>query len=142
MDEDCVFCKILSGELPVSMVYQDELVSAFMDIQPINAGHLVVIPNTHAPDLASMDEAVGHRVFAVAQRISAAIYASELKSEGINLFLADGAAAGQEVFHLHLHVFPRYMDDGFGLKFNAAYFERPSREELDSNAEKLRALLS
>ena len=142
MGKNCIFCKILAGELSASMVYQDDEVSAFMDIQPVNAGHILVIPNIHTPDLAGLDVTIGQKMFSVAQRISAAIYASDLKSEGVNLFLADGTAAGQEVFHVHLHVFPRFEGNGFGLAFNPDYFTLPPREALDANAKKLRTLLA
>jgi diadenosine tetraphosphate (Ap4A) HIT family hydrolase len=112
-----------------------------MDIQPVNPGHLLVIPNRHARNLADLDEETGALMFRVAQRLAGALRQSGVRCEGVNLFLADGAAAGQEVFHVHLHVIPRYAGDGFGLRFSPAYFERPERPELDRLAEQIRLSL-
>lgn len=138
---DCIFCKILKGELPSSPVYQDEVCTAFMDIQPVNPGHLLVIPNEHASYLADLDEAVGAHMFQIAHRLALALRQSGLRCEGVNLFLADGAVAMQEIFHVHLHVFPRYTRDGFGLTFSPSYFQRPLRGELDQAAGQIRQAL-
>ena len=138
---DCVFCDILSGKLPASIVYQDERCTAFMDIQPVNSGHVLVIPNRHAAFLADLNEETGGHMFRVAQRLARALRNSGVRCEGINFFLADGAAAMQDVFHVHLHVFPRYRGDGFGLRFSPAYSVRPDRSELDAVAEQLRNAL-
>jgi len=88
-----------------------------------------------------LDEETGAQVFRVAQRIAAAVRRASLPCEAINLHLADGAAAGQEVFHVHLHVLPRYRGDGFGLRFGAHYGERAPRVELDALAADIRALV-
>ncbi|MDQ3585420.1 MAG: HIT family protein [Acidobacteriota bacterium] len=138
---NCIFCKILSGELEVSMVYQDDSCSAFMDIQPVNPGHVLVIPNRHAAYLADLKEEEGAQMFRVAQRLAAALRDSSVRCEGVNFFLADGEAAMQEVFHVHLHVFPRYVGDGFGLKFGSHYSNKPERKELNAVAEKIRTAL-
>ena len=138
---DCVFCGILSGELPSSIVYQDDHCTAIMDIQPVNPGHVLVIPNHHAACLADLDEETGSRMFRVAHRLAGALRKSGVKCEGVNMFLADGAAAMQEVFHVHLHVFPRYEGDGFGLRFSPTYFERPGRAELERVAEQIRNVI-
>ena len=140
-DKDCIFCKILRGELEVSLIYRDEVCAAFMDIQPVNPGHLLIVPNRHAAYLADLKEEEGAQIFRVAQRLAAALRQSGVKSEGVNLFLADGEAAMQEVFHVHLHVFPRYDGDGFGLKFPPRYFQKPERKELNEVAEKIRDAL-
>ena len=138
---DCVFCDILSGKLPVSIVYRDERCTAFMDIQPVNSGHVLVIPNRHATFLADLDEETGGHMFRVAQRLARALRNSGVRCEGVNFFLADGAAAMQDVFHVHLHVFPRYRGDGFGLRFSPAYSVSPDRSELDAVAEQIRNAL-
>lgn len=140
-EDDCVFCKLFSGELEVSLIHQDNLCSAFMDIQPVNPGHVLVVPNRHAPYLADLDEDEGAQMFRIAQRIAVALRKCRLKCEGVNLFLADGEAAGQEVFHVHLHVFPRYSADGFSLNHPAHYHQKPPREELNDIAERIRAAL-
>jgi len=138
---DCVFCKILSGELEVSMVYQDDSCSAFMDIQPINPGHTLVVPNRHASNLAELDEEEGAKTFRVAQRLAAALRKSGVKCEGVNLLLADGGAAGQEVFHVHLHVLPRYVGDGFSVRFGPHYKNKTERQELNEIADRIRIAL-
>jgi histidine triad (HIT) family protein len=134
---DCIICKLLSGELPVSMVYQDDCCSAFMDIQPVNPGHMLVVPNLHASSLAELNAEGGSRMFRVGQRLSAVLRTGVVKCEGINLFLADGAAAGQDIFHIHLHVFPRYAGDGFLLTLPPTYCDKPARVVLDDLANKI-----
>ncbi len=133
---DCIFCAIVAGTAPASVIYDDAEVLAFLDIQPVTPGHLLVIPKRHAPLLADLDEATGARVFRVAMRLARALRASGLRCEGINLFLADGEAAGQEVFHVHLHVFPRFVGDSF--RIDADWSVRPPRAELDAMAAQLR----
>ena len=125
---ECVFCAIVAGDLPASRVYDDGRVLAFADLRPATTGHLLVVPKRHAPDLAALDPEDGARMFQVAQRLAAALRRSALDPEGVNLFLADGEVAGQEVFHAHLHVLPRHAGDGFGVR---ADFASPSRAELD-----------
>lgn len=138
---DCVICKLLSGELEVSMIYQDDCCSAFMDIQPINPGHALVVPNRHATHLVDLDEGDGAQMFRVAQRLAAALYKSEVRCEGVDFFLADGKAAGQEVFHVHLHVFPRYVGDGFSVRFGPHYANKARRQELNEIADRIRNAL-
>ena len=136
---DCVFCDIVKGRAEATLVWQDHLVSAILDIQPVNAGHLVIVPNVHSSYLASLPEETGAHMFRVAQRLAHALRQSGLPCEGINMFLADGEAAMQEVFHVHLHVFPRVAGDGFGLTFGDDYFTKPTRAELEVVGDKVRA---
>jgi len=133
---DCVFCRIIAGELPASIVFRDDAAIAFMDINPVTAGHLLVVPLRHFAHLSDMDEETGAHLFRVAMRLQDAIRSSGIRCEGINYFLADGEAAGQEVFHVHLHVFPRYKDDGFGIE--ADWSVKPSSAELDDLAGRIR----
>ena len=112
-----------------------------MDIQPVNSGHILVVPNHHATYLSDLDEETGAHIFRTAQRIAAAVRRSGVTCEGIDLFLADGEAAGQEVFHVHLHIIPRYRGDGFGFKFPPDYHKRPERVELDTIAGSVRSAL-
>ncbi len=130
-DSGCVFCRIVAGSEPASVVYGDDDVLAFLDIAPITPGHLLVIPRRHATYLADLDERDGAWVFRVAQRLAAALRRSGLRCDGVNLFLADGAAAFQEVFHVHLHVIPRWVGDGFALRYRSG---KPSRAQLDDTA--------
>lgn len=132
---DCIFCRVLAGELPGSFLYRDEHCAAFMDIQPVNPGHLLVVPVRHASYLADLEGDIAARLMLVAQHAAAALRASELRCEGVNFFLADGEAAMQEIMHVHLHVFPRFRGDGFGLRFSPEYYtRRPDRAELDKTA--------
>jgi histidine triad (HIT) family protein len=130
----CIFCDILAGREPASFVYRDDRCTAFMDLRPVNAGHVLVIPNDHAAFLVELDPAVGGHLFIVGQRIAQALRESEVRCEGVNLFLADGPVAGQEVLHVHLHVIPRYRGDGFGLRFGPGYGRTSPRRELDAVA--------
>jgi histidine triad (HIT) family protein len=138
---NCIFCDIIAGKMPSSQVYHDELCTAFMDIQPVNPGHLLVVPNCHAACLADLDEDTGAQMFRIARRLAEALRRSGIKCTGVNFFLADGEAAGQEVFHVHMHVFPRFPGDGFGLKFGPAYFHKPDRTDLDEAAQKIKSVL-
>jgi len=136
MADQCVFCAIVAGEAESSIVYDTEDVLVFLDIRPVNPGHLLVIPKRHAPDLADLDEATGAHMFMVAMRLAAALRTSGLRCEGVNLFLADGEAAFQEVFHAHLHVFPRFSGDS--LRTDAGWSVVPERDELDAIAARVR----
>jgi histidine triad (HIT) family protein len=141
-DKDtCIFCKILRGELESSMVYEDEKVAAFMDVQPINPGHLLIIPKEHISYISELNEELGAHIFKVGMRINKALRNTDLRCEGVDYFLADGEAAGQEVFHTHLHVFPRYANDGFGFRFSPDYHYMSPREALNAAAEKIKAAL-
>jgi histidine triad (HIT) family protein len=133
----CVFCRIVTGEAEASVVHDDATAIAFMTLGPVNPGHVLVVPKGHYPSLADLPEAVGAHCFTVAQRLAAALRRSGVRCDGINLFLADGAAAFQEVFHFHLHVFPRFTGDRF--RITADWSVRPSRAELDAVAAQLRA---
>jgi len=123
------------------MVFQDDCCSAFMDIQPVTPGHVLVVPNRHAADLARLKEEEGAQIFRVAHRLTAVLSGGVVRCEGVNFFLANGEAAGQEVFHVHLHVFPRYVGDGFRLVLPPTYSQKPKRTELDAVAEKIRGIL-
>jgi histidine triad (HIT) family protein len=109
-----------------------------MDIHPVNPGHVLVVPRQHAILLTELDpEAAGH-IFQVAQRIDSAVRSSIARCEAVNLFLADGRAAGQDVMHVHLHVIPRYKGDGHHLRFSPAYFDPTPVVELKNNAALIR----
>ena len=140
--DDCVFCRIVNGIEPASVVYSDNEVLAFVDTTPVNPGHLLVIPKVHAAQLSELDPETGGHMFKVAMRIAEASRRSGIKCEGVNLFLADGEAAFQDVFHVHLHVIPRFSGDRFGLKLGPEYGIRPDRKELDEIAGKIGTAMS
>ena len=133
----CIFCEIVAGRADASVVYEDEHVMAFLDLFPVNEGHMLVIPKEHATYLNEMDTEVGMRVFSAAHRLAQAVRDSGIRCEGVNLLLADGAAAGQEVFHVHLHVLPRYAGDKSGFRFGDK--SQVDREELESTAGRIRS---
>jgi diadenosine tetraphosphate (Ap4A) HIT family hydrolase len=134
---DCTFCAIIAGDLPASVVHRDQVCIAFMDIQPVNTGHVLVVPVEHAAALADLDPDTGAHMFRAAQRIASAVRASGVRCHGVNLYLADGAAAGQDVFHVHLHVIPRYRGDGFGFRYAPSNRQRPARTDLDRVANQI-----
>ena len=138
----CVFCSIAEGVEPASIVYADDRVMAFMDLQPVNSGHVLVIPKAHFAGLSELDREIGAHMFKVALRVAEALRHLSIRCEGINLFLADGEVAFQDIFHVHLHVIPRFRDDGFGLKFGPSYGHKPTRRGLDEVAEKIGAAMS
>ena len=140
--DSCVFCEIIQGKAEASVVYEDATCAAYMDIQPVNSGHMLIVPKIHAAYLDDLDEDVGAHLFRVAMRLDKALRKSGLRCEGVNLFLADGEAAGQEIFHVHLHVFPRFVGDGFGLKFGPHYGLKPSRPSLNEIAARIKAAMT
>jgi histidine triad (HIT) family protein len=133
---DCVFCDIVAGNAPVSVVYQDDIVITIMTIGPVNPGHVMVIPRKHVPYLADMDEETGMHLFRIAMRIERAIWNSGVQCEGTNMFLADHEAAFQEVFHLHLHIIPRFRGDSFTV--DGDWSTKSTRQELDEIAVRIR----
>ena len=135
----CIFCAIVAGEAPASIIYQDDLLLAFMDIRPVTPGHLLIIPKQHATYLADMDAATGAHLFRVSMQMAAAVRASGVRCEGINLFVADGTAAGQEIFHVHQHVIPRFVGDTF--KIDADFSAHFARAELDQLAAQIQQVL-
>lgn len=137
MSDDCIFCQILKGEAPASFTYEDDTIVAFMDIQPITHGHMLVVPRQHAVLMADVDETVAMRSFRIAREL-AAVARRTLGARGANLFVADGEVAFQDVPHFHVHVIPRYPKDGFGLTFPRTYNQPPSRAELDTIAAAIR----
>lgn len=112
---ECVFCPIVAGRAEASVVHEDEVAIAFLDLNPVTRGHLLVVPRAHGSGLEEIDVATGAHVWSVALRIARALRRSSLQPDGVNLLLCDGEAAFQTVFHLHLHVIPRYADDGWTI---------------------------
>jgi histidine triad (HIT) family protein len=110
--ETCIFCRIVSGDAHGHFVHKDQYCSAFLDIDGFNPGHTLVVPNHHVPRLSDLSPEAGAHVVATALRVADAIRASNLSSEGFNLFMSDGECAGQEVGHIHLHILPRFSGDG------------------------------
>ncbi len=133
-DPECIFCEILAGTAEVSWIAREDGVAAFMDLNPVNPGHALVIPEDHVVGLTDLDPADGREMTALAQRVAGAIRASGLPCDGVNLLLCDGVAAGQEVFHVHLHVIPRVEGDDFGFRTAPDYPKAAPRRALDDQA--------
>jgi len=136
MGDNCIFCKIIAGEAAGSFVYENEHVVAFLDINQPNEYKTLVLPRRHAEMIYDLSEQEATEILPVARKIAQAIQ-TITQCDGMNIFQANGAVAGQEVFHYHLHLLPRYKDDGHQWrKTNLA-----NRETLDKLATDLRAEL-
>lgn len=120
------------------MVYEDQHALAFLDLFPVNRGHTLVVPRAHVADLASCPQEIAAHLMAVSSRIAPALVRA-VGAAGFNVWTASGRAAGQEVFHLHLHVLPRFNDDAFGLRFPKGYPQKADRAELDALAARVRS---
>ena len=142
MTDDCVFCRILSGELETSVVAEDEHAVALMDKGQINPGHVLVIPRRHAAQLGDLTEDEAVNVFRLVHRVALALPKSGLRCEGYRLSQVNGAAAGQEVFHVHFHLVPRFRGVA-GRLCVLVDEERPrySRKELDQFAAAIAAAM-
>lgn len=113
-DPNCIFCKIVKGEIPAAKVYEDQYVLAFLDISQVTKGHTLIIPKTHIENIFELPEDIAAHLFSVVPKIANAIK-KEFKPLGLNIVNNNGEAAGQSVFHYHLHLIPRYGEgDGFG----------------------------
>lgn len=120
---------------------EDDATLAFMDIHPINPGHVLVIPKQHAANLSELPPELGAQIFKKGMVVAAALRRSGLRCEGVNFLLADGEAAGQVVFHVHLHVFPRFTGDGVRPRRGLPQGRTADRGELDEVAAKIRAAI-
>lgn len=138
MSTNCVFCKIVAGELPSTKVYEDADVLAFMDIGPIIKGHTLVIPKQHVDPLTKAHVDLLAKLMKVVQKIVHA-QMNGLKADGVNVLNANGAAAGQVVPHLHFHVVPRFKTDGHHWNWAAKKYE--SLEEMRNFADEIRKAL-
>lgn len=135
--EDCIFCKIVKGDIPSFKIYEDNDVFAFLDIKPATKGHALVIPKKHAENVFEISEDALQKVSVVAKKLSAKLK-EILEADGIRLSQSNGKAAGQEVMHFHLHVIPRYADDGLPNDPTLTlHLPQADFEELKKIAEKL-----
>ena len=132
MKNDCVFCAIAAGEIPSFKVYEDDLVLAYLDINPFTKGHTLVIPKAHSANLLETDEATLAAVIARVRKVAARLKAA-LPCDGFNILQNNGAAAGQTVMHLHFHIVPRYGSEPIAFESHAG-----NMDELKALADKLR----
>ena len=135
--DDCVFCRIAARQIPAAVVHEDEHTLAFMDLGQVNPGHVLVAAKQHAENIYALDEAAAAAVFRAAVRVSRAIR-DAFAPEGLSVYQANGRAAGQTVFHFHLHLVPRHTGDGMALTWPV---KNPTREALADYASKIRARL-
>lgn len=136
--EDCIFCKITRGEIPSSVVFEDEICMAFMDVFPVSKGHCLLIPKKHFVNLIDIDpEVVSHMAKRLVELTRAVKSASG--AEGVLIVAANGEGAGQEIPHLHFHAIPRSRSSNFGFRFPPDYRKAMAeRKDLDSMAESIR----
>ncbi len=131
--QDCIFCKIVKGELPSSKVYEDSHVVAFLDIRPVRPGHTLVVPKIHCENFLDCDPEVGAQLIKAAQKVARAVMRGT-DADGVNFGINNGAAAGQVIFHLHMHIIPRKEGDGLRMWPNREYGEG----EMENIAEAIR----
>ena len=134
---NCIFCRIMAKQIPATVVHEDEHTLAFMDIGQVNPGHVLVAVKKHADNIYALDDAQAAAVFRSAATVARAIRAA-FAPQGLSVYQANGAAAGQTVLHLHVHLVPRYEGDGMALTWPV---KNPPREKLAEYAEKIRAKL-
>lgn len=121
-DENCIFCKIASGQIPSHPIYEDEDFKVIMDISPASRGHAIILPKNHAANLFELPEEDASKIMHIAKRCATAMQKT-LQFDGINILQNNGEAAGQTVFHLHVHLIPRYENDTVNIKW--AHKESP-----------------
>ena len=132
--KECVFCKIIRGEIPCCKVYEDDLILAFLDIAPFNIGHTVIIPKDHQNSITTLDEIYANRIIKMAPKIGVALMRT-INAEGFNLFLNNGSVAGQTVWHCHMHVLPRFAGDKVVISSEPQKYD--SMDQMSELAEKL-----
>lgn len=138
---DCIFCQIIAGEAPASVVYEDELALAFLDIHPINPGDAMVVPKAHVVDMFEADEALIAHLFTVAKRLMEPLRQVS-GCPGMNIIVANGKEAYQDVFHLHIHLTPRRRGDGFIVRFPDDWPPPLDRAEMDRVAARIRQVMA
>lgn len=134
--KDCIFCSIIDLKIPAHVVYEDEQFVGFLDITPVNPGHVLVIPKQHIESLHDMTNDIAANYLSVVQKVADAVKKACV-ADGINIMQNNGKAAGQSVFHMHFHIIPRFEDDGFELWKGAQY----DGQDADIYCEKIKAEL-
>ena len=127
--DDCIFCRIANGEIPSSTIYEDEDFRVFLDLNPATRGHALLVPKEHYANLFELDEEITGKILATAKKVGARMKEA-LGCDGLNLVQNNGEAAGQTVFHFHLHLIPRYKDDKAGISWTPGSVSAEEREEL------------
>lgn len=128
-DDDCIFCKIANGEIPSTTLYEDEDFRVILDLGPATRGHALLLPKQHYKDLFELDDEVAAKVLVRTKRIAGRIRTA-LKADGMNLVQNNGEAAGQTVFHFHMHLIPRYQEDHAGILWTPGSTTPEDMEEI------------
>ncbi len=131
--EDCIFCKIANGEIPSKTIYEDEMFRAILDLGPAAKGHALILPKDHADNLFELSEETAGQVMKLAKNLATKMK-EKLGADGFNLVQNNGAVAGQTVMHFHLHLIPRYENDGQHISWNPG---KPTDEELEAIRKKI-----
>ena len=132
----CIFCDIIHGAAEVSVCYEDAQALAFMDIQPVNPGHTLVVPRQHFESFVDLPSELAMHLFKVCTQLGPVIRKVS-KAEGMNMVVSSGEAAGQDVFHFHVHLIPRRQGDGFDIPLPFGGSEMPDRTVLDAMAARI-----
>ncbi len=133
--ENCIFCKIVKGEIPSEKIHEDDTTFAFLDINPVNLGHTLVVPKKHFENIYDVDDNVVAHIMKVAKKVSVAL--KKIGADGINITMNNDKDAGQVVFHLHMHVIPRLKGDNLHLWPG----RKPKEGELRETAQKIISML-
>lgn len=136
----CIFCDLIRGAAEVSIVYEDATAIAFLDIQPVNAGHLLVVPREHYETLQDIPRRVGQHLYDLATRLIPVVQASAGATD-MNIVVNSGTAAGQNVMHYHIHLIPRRDGDGFDVPLPFPGSSMPNRQQLDAMAARIGSML-
>jgi len=137
--QNCIFCKIIAGQIPSCKIYEDDDTLAFMDIGPIVKGHLLVVPKAHYAHLLETPAAILAKLIVIVQKIAGA-QKKALRADGINIVQSNGRAAGQVVDHIHFHVIPRFASDGHHWNWNPQKYE--DNNEMQKLGEKIKGMLA
>jgi len=135
--ENCIFCKIVNNEIPSTKVYENEKVLAFLDITPINKGHVLVIPKVHSENIYEIEDEILSEIIKISKKLSISIKKS-LNADGINVIMNNDYDAGQRVFHAHFHIIPRYKNDGYEMWQSKTNYQ--DNEKIET-AEKIKSIL-
>ena len=136
-DPDCIFCKIVAGEIPSFKIYEDDDTLCFMDINPLHEGHCLVIPKTHTKNIFETSDDTLASMIAVTRRVAKAVEAA-IAPDGINILQANGSGAAQSVFHVHFHVLPRKLGDNATLNWG---LHPGDMDEIAATAENIRSVM-
>lgn len=133
---DCIFCKIIAGEIPSTTVYEDDYTKAILDVNPAARGHVIVLPKAHAANIFEIDDDSLSKAMCVAKKIAAALKAA-YNCDGVNILQNNGEAAGQTVFHLHIHVIPRFEGDEVAMGWKPGAMPK----DMDKIADEIKAAI-